>query len=91
MSLTRHQRLNHNCKPKYPPPPPSSTPPKPTTNPPSPSCITRFSQRTLALEVVAYRDIAPGEELTHSCKPPPTPFPNNHPNPAPLTPLQTSP
>ncbi|KAK1829346.1 SET domain-containing protein [Podospora conica] len=34
-----------------------------------PNCITRFSQRTLALEVVAYRDIAPGEELTHSYLP----------------------
>ncbi|KAF9876117.1 A/G-specific adenine glycosylase [Colletotrichum karsti] len=34
-----------------------------------PNSITRFSPRTLALEVVAYRDILPGEELSISYSP----------------------
>lgn len=32
------------------------------------SAMTRFSPRTLAIEVFAYRDIQPGEELSISCK-----------------------
>ncbi|KAK1760039.1 N-lysine methyltransferase SMYD2 [Echria macrotheca] len=31
-----------------------------------PNCITRFSSQTLAMEVVAHRDIQPGEEITIS-------------------------
>ncbi|KAK2055798.1 hypothetical protein LY76DRAFT_483871, partial [Colletotrichum caudatum] len=33
-----------------------------------PNAITRFSPRTLELEVVAYKDVQPGEELTISCR-----------------------
>jgi len=33
-----------------------------------PSAFGRFSQTTLELEVVAYRDIQAGEELTLSCE-----------------------
>lgn len=32
------------------------------------SAYYRFSHRTLSVEVVAYRDIQPGEEITISCK-----------------------
>jgi len=32
------------------------------------SCIIRYSSQTLALEIVAYRDIQPGEEVTLSCE-----------------------
>lgn len=32
------------------------------------SMFSRFSSTTLGMEVVAYRDIEPGEELTFSCK-----------------------
>lgn len=32
------------------------------------SAYYRFSHRTLTVEVVAYRDIQPGEEITISCK-----------------------
>ncbi len=32
------------------------------------SAYYRFSPRTLTMEVVAYRDIQPGEEITISCK-----------------------
>ena len=31
------------------------------------SAYYRFSHRTLSVEVVAYRDIQPGEEITISC------------------------
>jgi len=31
------------------------------------STIIRYSTQTLALEIVAYRDIEPGEEITLSC------------------------
>ncbi|OTA98155.1 hypothetical protein M426DRAFT_70346 [Hypoxylon sp. CI-4A] len=33
-----------------------------------PNMFSRFSSTTLGMEVVAYRDIEPGEELTFSCK-----------------------
>ncbi|KAK2020769.1 hypothetical protein LX32DRAFT_497342, partial [Colletotrichum zoysiae] len=33
-----------------------------------PNAITRFSPRTMELEVVAYNDVQPGEELTTSCR-----------------------
>lgn len=32
------------------------------------SCFTRYSPTALAMEVVAYTDIQPGEELSLSCK-----------------------
>ena len=32
------------------------------------SCFTRYSPSTLVMEVVAYKDIEPGEELTLSCE-----------------------
>ncbi|KAK1979177.1 hypothetical protein LZ30DRAFT_597520 [Colletotrichum cereale] len=47
-----------------------------------PNAITRFSPRTLELEVVAYKDIQPGEELSISCQnPPPSLSRETPPNP----------
>lgn len=34
------------------------------------SMFSRFSSTSLGMEVVAYRDIEPGEELTFSCESP---------------------
>ncbi|KAI2472254.1 SET domain-containing protein [Annulohypoxylon bovei var. microspora] len=36
-----------------------------------PNMFSRFSSTTLGMEVIAYRDIEPGEELTFSCQSPP--------------------
>lgn len=33
-----------------------------------PSAFTRFSEKTLAMTAVAFRDIEEGEEITISCK-----------------------
>ncbi|KAM7195861.1 hypothetical protein V8F33_006510 [Rhypophila sp. PSN 637] len=46
----------------------------------SPNCFTRYSPTTLAMEVVAYIDIQPGDELSVSCKWPPL-FPIHHQTP----------
>jgi hypothetical protein len=39
------------------------------------SCFTRYSPKTLLMEVVSYKNIEPGEELSLSCQSPP---PSSH-------------